>query len=67
LDGDGDTMAIEPDVLPIHPRDEARNAVARVATSTFGTFRISNYNGVQAIFAYEPRRYCPPKTELCVR
>ena len=68
---DGDTMAIEPDMLPKHPRDEARNAVARVATSTFGTFRISNYNCVQAIFAYGPSGgpgvIARQKTELCVR
>ena len=68
---DGDTMAIEPDVLPKHPRDEARNAVARVATSTFGTSRISNYNCVQVIFAYGPSGgpgvIAPGKTEVCVR
>ena len=64
-------MTIEPDMLPKHPRDEARNAVAQVATSTFGTFRISNYNCVQVIFAYGPSggpsEVARQKTELCVR
>jgi hypothetical protein len=67
---DGNTIAIAPDMLPKHPRNEARNAVARVATSTFVTFRISNYNYVQAIFAYGPSggpsEVASKKTELCV-
>ena len=62
---DGDTMAIEPDMLPKHPRDEARNASGAGRHHHFWHLpylELQLCSGNIRIWALGwPRCYCPPK------